>query len=440
MGRLTPLGTFLVLLFFVVVIGGALALTDNLRWPPFGITLDVAPGSPTPVSAPPAGVPTAVAQAPAGPTDAAAAPPPSATLPPPSPTSTPTSTSTPTPVPPSPTPTPTPLGVVYAGSIDSSGGTHALPAAVDPDSHRLYVVSVDDQGNGVLQVYDETSLTKVKEAPLEPTGLSTNPLVPPVVVPRAADHRVYVVGGNGRVVALDSDTLALVRAYNMGIPVERAFLSPDGTRLFGLESDQPGSTGAQMHVLNLKAAISDYINIPARWSADSAFVDGGTLYLTGRDGLLPIDMATLKAGQPIQLGFQPLFPAFDATTHMLYAWRQPQTVPLVPRLVVLDLTTQKAVASMTMNNCPCPLAVNPARRRLYIAMPTAPGHVLAYTTGGQLVNPDEVVLQSVPALNVIVGPSASRLYVPSTGPHAILVLQDNGPAPPGRGPLTIPIK
>jgi hypothetical protein len=51
-----------------------------------------------------------------------------------------------------------------------------------------------------------------------------------------------------------------------------------------------------------------------------------------------------------------------------------------------------------------------------------------------------MVLNPSPAQSILVSPGTNRLYIQSTGPHPILVLQDNGPAPAGRGPVTVNVK
>ena len=68
----------------------------------------------------------------------------------------------------------------------------------------------------------------------------------------------------------------------------------------------------------------------------------------------------------------------------------------------------------------------------------SPGRVLAYSLGDKLATHDDLVLNTVPALNILPSASAPRLYVQSSGPHAILVLQDNGPAP-GRQPTVVDV-
>src|SRR4051812_14597139 len=126
MGRLTPFGTLVVFLLLVAVVVGGMALTNNLRWPPFGLTLSAGAATVTPAALPAANSSPAPATAVAAATD-----PPVAgnvpvsdvqftatTQPTVAPTNTPTNTPQPTNTPTStptntPTPTPTPLGLVY---------------------------------------------------------------------------------------------------------------------------------------------------------------------------------------------------------------------------------------------------------------------------------------------------------------------------------------
>ncbi|HET7078512.1 MAG TPA: hypothetical protein VFM49_13835 [Chloroflexia bacterium] len=438
MGRLTPFGSLVLLILLVAVVGGLLAMTDNLRWPPFGITL----AAPTPIvvtatpnpSNPPAA--TSVALVPTNPpaapniTAAPTAPPPTATS---TPTATPTATST---------PTPTPPGLAYVGAIDvpglDAGPGGPQPAATDPETHRLYVMTTNGAGRGILGVYDETNLQKQKDIPLDLEGMTLNTVAPVPVLVHGPTKRIYVVAPNGRIAVIDSNALAETRSFNLGQPIDHAFLNPDGTKLYGLLSDQPGSGGPLLRMLDLQKVTTKGIKIPSGWAADSAFVDGTTLYLTGREGLLPMDMRYDIFGGPIQLGFEPLFPLFDGSARRLFAWRQPQTVPLVPEMVVLDAGNWQVSAKLTHDGCPCLLAYGGGRQRVYLAVPQSPGRVLAYSLGDKLATHDDLVLNTVPALNILPSASAPRLYVQSSGPHAILVLQDNGPAP-GRQPTVVDV-
>ncbi|HMA35993.1 MAG TPA: hypothetical protein VKY74_16135 [Chloroflexia bacterium] len=443
MGRLTPLGRFLVLALFLIVMVGVLSATNNLRWPPFGISL-LAPPLATPSGA--AGAPTAPAAESTGPAAS-----PRATLP--APSNTPPAPGTPAPAqptaPPAPTrtlvppsPTPVPPGLAYVGAIDIAGAVAgpagAQPAVVDPDAHRLYVVSLDAQHHAALSAYDETTLARQGTVALDLGGLVLDTLAPVPVVIAGPTHRLYVVARDGRVVSFDSGTLAPGPIYNFGQPAERAFLSPDSSKLYGLQRDQPGSTGALLRVLDFRAVTSRPLRVPARWTGDSAFTDGNTLYLTGRDGLLPLDMRTDRFGAPLLLGFAPLFPLFDPAGRRLYTWQQPQAVPLTPELVILDANTWQPVTSGTHAGCPCPLAYNAPRGRLYLGVSGAPGRLLTYSPPDKLGAPEELVLNTVPALGIVASPDSNRLYVQSSGPHTILVLQDNGPAP-GSGPKTVTI-
>lgn len=448
MSRLTPLGTAVLLLLIIIVVGGGLALTGNLRWPPFGLQLPASVALPPPAlpeqGADPnaaTGVSAANTPVPAG----SAAPFAATTEPTQIPTATHTATSTPTNTAapsntPTATPSPTPLGLVYAGGLDVPGAAKAQPVAVDPNGHMLYVVSTSAEGRAALTAFDEGTLAPTAQVELNLPGVSTDPLAPLPVLLSLPTHRIYVVGSTGQILALDSGSLATVRTYTAGQTVAQAFLNPPGTKLFVVQRDLPGSKGAALRVVDLRDGISSAILIPARWAADSAFADGNTLYLTGRDGLLPLDMVTITFGDPILLGFQPLFPVFDATDRRLFSWLQPQSVPLEPQLSILNANGWQSIARLTHDRCPCPLAVSAERQRLYLAVATSPGRVLAYPLQGSLDAPDEMILNAVPAESVLPSPGSSRLYVQSTGPHPILIMQDNGPAPPGQGPVTINVK
>jgi hypothetical protein len=447
MGRLTPFGTLLLLAFIVIVGGGFLALTDNLRWPPFGITFQTAPPGVTPGVTPGATAlsdggaaaftPIVAQTAPPG----EAPPPTESATPPPSPTPSATATSTPTPM---PTATATPQGLAYVGAIDMSGPPPGAggpqPAATDPDTGRLFVASSNGRGVAVLGVYEEATLKQQTTIPLDLPGVELDTLAPVPVIVHTPSHRIYVVARSGRVATVDSTSLAPGPLYNFGMPVERAFISPDGTKLYGLIRDEPGSGGPLLRVIDVKNINSKGIRIPARWTADAAFTDGPTLYVTGRDGLLPIDMRSGSIGAPITLGFQPLFPLFDAANHRLYTWRQPQTVPFTPELLVIDSGPWQVTAKMTRAGCPCPLATSSQRKRLYLADPSTPGHVLAFNPDDKFATHDEVILDSVPAIGALASTGTNRIYVQISGPHAIIALQDNGPAPAGRNVVTVPVK
>ena len=117
------------------------------------------------------------------------------------------------------------------------------PAATDPDTGRLFVASSNGRGVAVLGVYEEATLKQQTTIPAGPHRRGAGH-------PRAcAGHRayaepsIYVVARSGRVATVDSTSLAPGPLYNFGMPVERAFISPDGTKLYGLIRDEPGSGG-----------------------------------------------------------------------------------------------------------------------------------------------------------------------------------------------------
>ncbi len=444
MGRLTPFGTLVVLVLLLALVGGGLALTGNLRWPPFGLGTTVATVTPL---ASVTGVPhTASATLPPAqmgstpgltggvatplPTTRAGGPTASATVP--HPTVTPTATITPTATA-TATATPVPHGLVYAGGLDVTGPPLAQPALVDPDTHRLLVISAGSDGRGLLTAFDAASGQKGSETALNLSGLTLDTAAPVPVLLNSGAHRLYVVARGGRIATLDSTSLALGPAFSFEAPVERAFISPDGLRIYGVQRATSGAAPA-LRLLDTRSGAVRNLRPPTGWTADSAFLDGTTLYLTGRDGVLPFDGGSSTFGTPIILGYQPLFPLYDSGTRRLFAWRQPQTVPLQPELVALDLPTRAETAVLTRDGCPCPLAFNAGSGggRLYLAVPSAAGRVAAYSVGDGFATHDEVVLNTAPALGLLTDPMTGRLYVQSRGVHALLALHDYGPAERGK--------
>ncbi|MGI8587794.1 MAG: hypothetical protein ACR2M0_08930 [Chloroflexia bacterium] len=439
MSRLTPFGTLLLLIFFLVVIGGALSATDNLHWPPRGFPTSVPAVTPSPTSQPVAQAPPTATTVQVAARQTVSAPAPAATR---SAPPTPTLTATPTAVPANtPTATPQP-GLAYVGPIDIdgaiSGNGGPQPGATDPDSGRLYVAEADAAGRGVLGVYDGATGQKKQDVPLDLADMAMGSLAPVPVLVYTPTKRIYIVGRRGRIATVDTETLQPGPSYDIAQPIERAFLSPDGTKIYGLQGDSPGGSGALLRSLDVRTYAIRVLHVPTRWAADGAFADGSTLYLTGRDGLLPFDMVSGNFGAPISLGFEPLFPVFDPVGRRLYAWRQPLTLPLTPQLVVYNAADWTEQLEATLPGCPCPLAAGAAGKRLYLAMPTSPGHVLAYSQPGPLSTYDEIVLRPAPALRLLTSATNNRLYVQTNGPHALLVLADNGPAP-GRPPVTVDV-
>ncbi|MDQ2807864.1 MAG: PQQ-like beta-propeller repeat protein, partial [Chloroflexota bacterium] len=331
------------------------------------------------------------------------------------------------------TATPVPHGLVYTGGLDVSGPALAQPALVDPATQRLLVISAGADGRGLLTAFDAASGQKGSETALNLSGLTLDTLAPVPVLLNSAAQRLYVVARGGRIATLDSSSLTLGPALSFEAPVERAFLSPDGLRIYGVQRAGTGGAPA-LRLLDTRTGAVRNLRVPTGWSADSAFLDGNTLYLTGRDGLLPFEAGNNAFGTPITLGWQPLFPLYDAGTRRLFAWRQPQSVPLQPELVALDLPTRAETGTLTRDGCPCPLAYNPALGdgRLYLAVPSAAGRVAAYGLAASFAIHDEVVLNTAPALGLLADPTTGRLYVQSRGPHALLVLHDYGPAERGK--------
>jgi len=453
MGRLTPFGTLIVLVLLLAVGGGGLALTGNLRWPPFGLNLSPAGATPSAaMTSTPGGVPNPPPSAPpssplvagglgtAIPATAAAAPTTSATLPRPTATrtATPTVTATATAT---ATATPVPHGLVYAGGLDVSGPAVAQPALVDPDTRRLLVISAGADGRGLLTAFDGATGQKGGETALNLSGLTLDTGAPVPVLLNSAAQRLYVVARGGRIATLDSASLALGPALSFEAPVERAFLSPDGLRIYGVQRATAGAAPA-LRLLDTRTGAVRNLRVPTGWTADSAFLDGTTLYLTGRDGLLPFEGGNNAFGTPITLGWQPLFPLYDPGTRRLFAWRQPQTVPLQPELVALDLPTRAETGTLTRDGCPCPLAYNPSSGdgRLYLAVPSATGRVAAYGLAASFAIHDEVVLNTAPALGLLADPTTGRLYVQSRGPHSLLALHDYGPAERGKELVQVEVK
>jgi DNA-binding beta-propeller fold protein YncE len=224
--------------------------------------------------------------------------------------------------------------------------------AIDPQTHAIFITNRDVNGSGALtRVASDGSVTRVA------TGATAEGLV--IDAPR---HLVYVANTNdGTIVAVNTDSMHVVRRFHAASRVFSLAISADGARIYAISNQSIGSPYAAPGFAVAIALTPGSPRVVAR-SANLAFPIGvaldpasQTLFVTDEElGQVDVlDAATLHPRHaPLRTCMTPWKPAYDAVNARLY-------VPCAgaDAVDVFDTHTLRRVARAPFSTGGYPLAV-----------------------------------------------------------------------------------
>jgi len=225
------------------------------------------------------------------------------------------------------------INATYLQSITFRKAASYTPTDIDvtPDGHRLFVVS---EARKSLLAIDPTTHTVLATFPIAPRGVKISPSGRYVYVYSAR----YLPGGNGRLFVIDSDSLQILKSFDLGL----------------ITTHDPWDSIVYRIALN---------------STET------TAYLAGGDGdeVIVVDLVQDKVVTRIWVGA-------DGDKRIVPA-RGIAITPddkkvfvsscIAQKVTVIDTATNTIIASTPVTGCPSEVKITPDGKRVYVQRETA---------------------------------------------------------------------